>query len=164
MSVKPLPIYQHALADVPGLVGVNNLLAVYNPVGSGRVQIALQLNVSSYSIGATAVAVSLLAYRITAAPTGGTLIDAANVTRFNTLHPDPVSVVRVGNPTATPVGNLLVGVPPIISVGTGQSASATFAPPGGASFLSLPGQGLLFRVESGDIDQRWNIDYVWGEQ
>ena len=163
MTAKPLLVYQHALADIPGTVAANNFLTVYNPVGSGRVQAALQLNVSAYSVGATSVAASLLVYRITSAPTGGTLVNAEDVVRFNTLHPDPVSIVQIGNPSASPVGNILVGIPPIISVGTGQSANASFAPPGGASFLSLPGQGLLFRAASGDTDQRWNIDYVWGE-
>lgn len=164
MSIKPTLIYQQAMSDVAGTVAANNFLTVYNPVGSGRVMFALQLNVSSYSVGATTVDSSLKAFRITSAPTGGTLIAASSVARFNSLHPDPVSVPRIGNPSATPVGELLVGIPPIISVGTGQSASSTFAPPGGASFLSLPGEGLVFMTAVGDIDQRWNIDFVWGEQ
>ena len=163
MSVKPTLVYQQAVADVAGAVAANNFLTVYNPVGSGKVMFALQLNVSSYSIGATTVDSSLRVFRITSAPTGGTLIAPSSVARFNTLHPDPVSVARIGNPSATPVGELLVGIPPIISVGTGQSASASFAPPGGASFLSLPGEGLVFMTSVGDIDQRWNVDFVWGE-
>lgn len=163
MSIAPTLVYQHALSDIPGVVAANNFMTVYNPPGSGKVMFALQLNVSSYSVGATSVANSLEAFRITSAPTGGTLVAASSVARFNTLHPDPASVVRIGNPSATPSGELLVGFPPIISVGTGESASSSFSPPGGASFFSLPGQGLVFRTEAGDVDQRWNIDFVWGE-
>lgn len=163
MSVKPTLVYQQAMSDIPGVVAANNFLTVYNPVGSGKVMFALQLNVSTYSVGQTSAGNSLRAHRITSAPTGGTLVAASSVARFNTLHPDPVSVVRVNNPSATPVGELLVGIPPIISVGTGQSATSSFAPPSGASFLSLPGQGLVFSTIAGDVDQRWNIDFVWGE-
>ena len=163
MTQKPLVAYMHTLVDSVGVAGsANTYLSVFNPSGSGIVASALLLDVQAYSTGATLIGESLQAYRISAA-SGGTAISAAAVNRFNTLHPDPTCVVRVGNPTITTVGTSLRGVSPTISSGVGTGAPSGIQPPGGASFLFQPGEGIAFRTDDGDVDAFWNISYVWGE-
>jgi len=157
-----MKVYFHALVDTPGVVAANNFMSVFNPVGSNRVVIVLQLYVNCYSTNAATSPNSLTAYR-TSATSGGTLIAASTVNRFITAETDPVCVVRTANPAATTVGLVLVGVPPVISTGSGSGASAT-SPSPGASFVMIPGEGIVVGTAAGDTDQTWNISLVWGER
>jgi hypothetical protein len=161
MSISTPPIYLYTLVDVPGVVAANNFLAVFNPANSGKVHVALQLIVASYSGGVTATANSLISKRITAS-SGGTLVSASTVARFRTDWDDPASAVRIDNPTVTTSGLGLAVVSPVVSAGVGQS-SAQISPPPGASFVMTPGQGLVFYTAGGDVDQVWNITYLWTE-
>lgn len=163
MSIYSPPIYMVTIADVPGVVAAHNFLTVLNPASSGKVHIALQGIVASYSGGTTTVASSLLTNRITA-HSGGTSLVANQIAKFNTAAPDATTEVRHQGPSAT----LLAGdadlaiYPPVMSAGAGSS-NLIAAPPAGASFVLAPGQGIVWRTEAGDVDQRWNITYVWME-
>jgi hypothetical protein len=154
--------YFHALVDTPGVAAGNNFLSVFNPVGSSKTVIALNLFVSCFATSSATSPNSLNAYRISAA-SGGTLIAASTVNRFITADSDPVCIVRTGNPTVTTVGLVLIGISPVISVGSGQSSS-TASPPPGASFVMIPGEGIAISTPAGDSDQIWNISLVWGER
>lgn len=163
MTISTPPVYIACIRDVPGVVAANNFLAAFNPVGSGKVHVALRGIVSSYSSGTTTVSQSMLNYRITAS-SGGTLLAANQIAKFRTDWPDASTEIRTGNPTVSILtGNaVLFPYPPVISVGAGESATSIDNPPG-ASFVMFPGQGILFRTEAGDIDQVWNVTYVWTE-
>ena len=154
--------YVFAIADVPGVVAANNYLSAFNPVGSGRIMIAVASNYASYAVGQTDVPQSMKVYRTTAA-SGGTLVTPqSTIPKFVTTSVDSVVQIRTGNPTVTTVGNILLGAAPVISTGAGAANTASSVPPG-ASFVMQPGQGLVFRSDAGDIDQRWNIQLVWAE-
>lgn len=156
-------VYFHALVDVAGTVASNNYLSVLNPVGSGKIAIALGFITSNYSGASVTGAQSLRAFR-TSAHSGGTDITAANVNRFFTAFPDPVAQVKVGNPatTNTNATNPMIGIPP--ALGVQAQTPSVVAPTPGASFVFLPGEGIVFNVPAGDADQLWNMQYIWAEK
>jgi len=155
-------VYFHALVDSPGVVAANNYLAVFNPSGSGKLAIALGFICGSYSVGAVTTPASMSAFRITAS-SAGTLLSAANTNRFLTSFPDPVSTVRTANPTVTLLNstNPMIGIVPTVAT---TSVGQTVAPTPGASFVFQPGEGIVFATPSGDVDLRWDMQYVWAEK
>jgi hypothetical protein len=156
-------VYFQAIVDVAGTTGSNNFLSVLNPVGSGKIAIALGFSCSSYSLNSITTPSSLVAFR-TSAHTGGTDVTAANVNRFLTSFANPVAQVKIGNPGTTNTNgtNPMIGIPPV--VGTGAQNGQTVAPTPGASFVFLPGEGIVFNVPTGDTDQRWDMQYIWAEK
>lgn len=163
MTVKPPLVYLHTLSDAVGVAGsANTYMSIFNPSGSGVVAGALLFDMTAYSVGAAAVAVSLEVFRISAA-SGGTQIAASDVNRFNTLHQNPRAEVRVGNPAITTTGTPLRSIAPPITTGVGGNLSFFTQPPAGTSFLFRPGEGIAFRTSDGDADTRWNLTYVWLE-
>lgn len=162
MSVKPFPVYFHAVVKAPGVAGASNqFLSVFNPAGSGRVCIALGFSCESYALSPSTSPEPLQVFRTTGA-SGGTLIAASSVNRFDPAHPNPVSVVRVGGPAVTTTGLSMLGISPVVSTGTGANGQ-TVAPTPGASFVMYPGTGITFGTADGDADQIWNMQFVWGE-
>lgn len=156
-------VYFHALVDDLGVAGSENYLSVFNPVGSGKIAIALGFSASSYSVNTVATPSSLRAFR-TSAASGGTQQSAATVNRFATAFPNPVSEVRFGNPTTTNTNgtNPMIGIP--VVVGNGAQNGQTVAPTPGASFIFLPGEGIVFNTPTGDVDVRWDLQYIWAEK
>lgn len=156
-------VYFHAVVDAAGTTGSNNFLSVFNPSGSGKIAIALGFICSSYSLNSITTPSSLVAFR-TSAHSGGTQQSAATINRFATAFTNPVSEVRFGNPSATLTNgtNPMIGIPPV--VGTGAQNGETVAPTPGASFVFLPGEGIVFNVPTGDVDQRWDLQYIWAEK
>lgn len=156
-------VYFHANVDDPGTTGSNNYLSVFNPVGSGKVAIALGFSASSYSLNSVTTPSSLRAFR-TSAASAGTLVAAANVNRFATGFSNPVCEVRTGNPTTTNTNgtNPMIGIPMV--VGTGAQNGEFVAPTPGASFIFQPGEGIVFNVPTGDTDVRWDLQYIWAEK
>jgi len=156
-------VYFQAVVDAAGTVGSNNFISILNPTGSGKVAIALGFICSSYSLNSITTPSSMVAFR-TSAHSGGTDITAANVNRFFSGHPNPVSQVKIGNPSTTNTNgsNPMIGIPPV--VGNGAQNGQTVAPTPGASFTFLPGEGIVFNVPTGDTDQRWDMQYIWAEK
>lgn len=156
-------VYFHALVDAAGTVASNNYLSVLNPVGSGKIAIALGFISSNYSGASVTGAQSLRAFR-TSAHSGGTDVTAASVNRFLTAFPNPSAQVKIGNPTTTNTNptNPMIGIPP--ALGTGAQSPQTVSPTPGASFVFLPGEGIVFNVPAGDTDQLWNMQYIWAEK
>jgi hypothetical protein len=156
-------VYFHAIVDAAGTTGSTNYLSVFNPSGSGKIAIALGFICSSYSLNSITTPSSLVAFR-TSAQSGGTLQTAATVNRFLTTFPNPVSEVRFGNPTTTNTNgtNPMIGIPPV--VGNGAQNGETVAPTPGASFIFLPGEGIVFNIPTGDTDARWDMQYIWAEK
>lgn len=154
-------IYLASVSDSPGVVAANNFLSVFNPVASGSHVIGLGAVVSSYATASAGAAHSMLVYRTTAA-SAGTLVAAANVSRYDTTVSNPVAEVRTGNPTVTTSGGALMGFNPPVSTGSGTSGIASPAVTG-ATFIMHPGEGLVFTTSAGDVNQLWNIQLTWAE-
>lgn len=156
-------VYFHAIVDTIGATASNNFISVFNPLGSGKIAIALGFIASNYALNTVATPASLVAFR-TSAHTGGTDITAANVNRFLSTFVNPACEVKVGNPGTTNTNgtNPMIGIPPV--VGSGVQSPQTVAPTPGASFVFLPGEGIVFNTPSGDVDQRWDLQYIWAEK
>lgn len=153
--------YIWAIHDQPATVAAKNFLSLFNPSGSGRSLIVLGVTVADYSVNSVTAATSMEVWRTTAA-SGGTQITGPNVNRFLTAAPDPLAEVRINNPTVTLAGaDALIGFPP--SLGSGAQSPNTVSPTPGASFVILPGQGVVFVQNAGDVDERWNLQIVWAE-
>lgn len=154
-------VYLHSLAAVAGTTALQNFITLFNPIGSGK---TLSLGTVAISYTNTATASSLdpvRGHRISAAPTGGTLVAATNIERFNTTQVDPVGVVRVGNPTAV-LGNAVFNSPAPID-NKSSDVHTVEIPPGSGPFVMAPGQGLAISKASGAVSVTWNITLVWAE-
>lgn len=162
MTLYTPPTYIAAIVDLAGTDLGQTFLAVFNPLGSGRAHIAEGFRSDCYAVGVATVASSMKVYRISSV-TGGSQRAAGSVDKFVTAHPDPVTQVFINNPTIVTVGNVLLGIPPAISTGAGQSATSV-APTPGASFVLAPGEGLAFTIDAGDTDRRWCMQYLWSEK
>lgn len=157
-SVNPTwtGVYVEGLTDAPGTVAANNYLSVFNPVGSGVMMTAISIIVGSYSTGGATGVSSLSVFRTTAA-SAGTLVAPSTIGRFATAMPDPVTELRVGNPTVTTVGRNLISFPPVVGGAAGTVASVVSQ----ANAIVMPGEGLVCRVPSGDVQQFWDIQFAW---
>lgn len=153
--------YLHSIANVPGTVASQTFITLFNPVGSGKV---LSLGTVAFSYSNTTPATEtnpVRGYRISAAPTGGTLISAANLQRFNTTQPNPVGIVRVDNPTVTLGGALFNSPAPLDN--RSSNVHNVDIPPGAGPFVMLPGEGLAINKLAGTTSATWNITLVWAE-
>lgn len=156
-----LGVYFWAIHDTAGTVAARNFLSLFNPAGSGKALTVVGVTVADYSVNSVTGATSMEVWRTTAA-SGGTQITAPNINRFVTTMVDPAAEVRITNPTVTLTGtDALVAFAP--SLGTGAQSPNSVMPVPGAAFVILPGQGVVFVQNAGDVDERWNIQIVWAE-
>lgn len=154
--------YISAIVDVAGTVAANNFLSVFNPSGSGKTFTFYRVIVSPWAADVVANGVSVNIFRTTAA-SGGTVVTAANINKLNTTTSNSVADVRTGNPTVTTSGSSLLGFPALFSTAKLGSAGNTVAIPAGASLICGPGQGLVISQASGDVNARWNMQFLWAE-
>lgn len=168
LTVDTLPpgafAYQYCIIDAPGVVAANNFFSVMNPAGNTKNIALLAVSISSYATGSSSAAASMTAYRTTAA-SGGTLVLAANITKYSTAEPNATAVVRTGNPSVTLLtGSIpLLTIPPPFSTGAGNNNTGFSTPAGGALALAAPGEGLVFSTASGNTNQMWGIQLGWAE-
>jgi hypothetical protein len=162
MSVKQPPVYVYTLMDTPGVVAANTFISFFNPANSGKVMFAIQGSVTTYSSAAAGSANSMGTYRISAA-SGGTLIAASTVYRVASFWPDPGTEIRIGNPTNTVSSLPLAVFPPVISSGGGGDAVANISAPTNPGSPFFPGEGFIFKTLGGDVDQVWNITFIFSE-
>lgn len=156
---RPQGIYLHSIAEVQGTVEPQTFMTVFNPVGSGR-NLALATVAISYSNTNPATEPApMRGWRISAA-SGGTLIAAADIAKFNTLASNSVAQVRVGNPTATLVQPVFNSPAPIDNRSSNVHSVDI---PAGATFLIRPGEGLAIHKEAGITSAFWNVTTVWAE-
>lgn len=154
--------YVFNLPDQTGVVAANNYLSVFNPVASGKTLVLIGGSMACYlGNGASNVEVSVQAFRITAA-TVGTLQAASAICKFQTAYANPVAEVRTGNPTVT-VGAPFASLPPVIQPSTNNFVYQIMQPPGAGAFTLAAGEGVVFRTTSGDTDEQYNFNIVWGE-
>jgi hypothetical protein len=166
-QVDPLfAAYSYAMIDVPGVIAANNFLSIFNPANSGKVHIPLEIGMTSYSIAMVQVPNSLAAYRTTAA-SGGSLVAAANILKFQTTMVDAASQVRIGNPTVTTLSStpLVFKSPVVAGAGGGNNGTVTVEAlvRNRLGVALLPGEGIVFATAVGLVNELWNIGYAWGE-
>lgn len=150
--------YGYSMHDIPGVVAANTFLSVFNPLGSGKNLYLVQVVVSRFAIGSSTGAVSLEISR-TSAASGGVLQPASEIVKANTSDPDTVAEVRTGNPTTTIVAEVIAFSPPL---GGNWSTTADVVTGSPTTPFSLqPGEGIAYRTQSGDTNQRWNITQYW---
>lgn len=153
-------VYLHSIANVPGTVATQNFMSIFNPVGSGVTMTLAAAAFSYTNINPATDTTPLRGYRCSAA-SGGTLITASQIQRFNTLQPDPKIEVRVGNPTTTNAPFGLFNSPPPID--NRSSNVHELAIPPTQPFVCREGEGIVITKLSGVTSADWNITLVWAE-
>lgn len=173
-STNPLPVimtpnpqidgtYIFSVANVPGTVASNTFMTLFNPVGSGKQVVVGGMFISTVAAAGTAATQPMRIHRISAAPTGGVLVTAPEIFKFNTANPNPVSVLRTGNPTVV-LGPPASNTPPPVTTGAGGGQFVhEVDPPTGTTVLLAPGEGVAINNSAGDTAQRWNISLAWAE-
>lgn len=173
-SVNPLPViltanpqvdgtYILSIADVPGTATPQTFITLFNPIGSGKTVVVGGMFISTVAAAGTSATQPTRIHRISAAPTGGSVVAAADIFKFNTANPDPISVLRIGNPTVT-LGAPASNTPPPVTTGAGGGQFVhEVDPPTGTTVLLAPGEGVAVHNSAGDTAQRWNISLAWAE-
>lgn len=156
--------YGYGISDVPGVVAANNYISIQNPVASGRNIFLTGAFVSYYLVADAAASVtSMRAWRATSV-SGGTLATNAEIGKLVTTYSDPVAQLRHGTVTATLGAGAFISPPAIgAAKGSAPSVHQINIPPGSGGFLLAQGEGMVFRTEVGDVDQRWNLGFTWIE-
>lgn len=156
-------VYLYSIADQVGVLTANNFMSFFNPVGSGRNALVAGFFISSYSVGQATATEPLRGWRISDATAGTLATNSTDVVKFSTASRDSNMELRTLNPTVTLVAPFFNSPPP---VGTGAGTAfvhSVEAPPGAGTFLCRPGEGVVVRTASGDIDQHFNLTIAWGE-
>lgn len=151
--------YTAAITDVPGVVAANNFLSLFNPVASGKTIIVYGTIVLAWASGAQTATVSLNVFRTTAASAGS----LQTPDKFSSSSPASIAEVRKSNPTVTTTGASLGGWPPAVTAAAGGTSPYSLNTPGGASFVLLPGEGVVMSTASGNVNQLWNLGFIWAE-
>jgi hypothetical protein len=156
--------YGTLIRNTLGVVAANNFLSVFNPSGSGKNLIFNQFICFPYATAATSPTDNMEVWR-TSAASAGTLLSAANVTKFDTGQASSVSEVRTGNPTTTLVGTVpVLAVPPAVTAAaSGVGSTINIIPPAGSIFVCHPGEGIVARTPAGAVGQVWTLGFSWLE-
>jgi hypothetical protein len=166
ITIDALPpgalIFQAGIADTPGVVAANNFVSLFNPVGSGITIGALGFIVQSYTTGNSTSSNSLQTIMTTAA-SGGTLLAASQIYKFDSGQRNSKAEWRTGNPTVTTTGLPILSIAPINASSGGATIPALLSPGGGAPPVLHPGEGVVYRTAGGNTSQMWNIVQVWVE-
>lgn len=154
-------VYIHSIANVVGTVEPQTFVTLFNPVGSGKTFGLGSVAISYSNTMPSTNTVPMRGHRISAAPTGGTLIAAADIQRFNTMQVNPAGIVRVDNPTVTLGGAVFNSPAPIDN--RSSNVHTVEVPPNSGPFIMLPGEGIAIHKASGVTSAVWNVTIVWGE-
>jgi hypothetical protein len=154
--------YAFGAVDLAGVVAANNFISLFNPSTSGKALYLGTLIWGKYVATTATTAASMVLYQITAA-SGGT-DSSSSIAKLNTSYPAASAVVRTANPTVTLGAALLAQAPPLSGGSFNAAPSTPVKALGPAdSLLMLPGEGVVFRTASGDVNQRWNVTFAWSE-
>ena len=92
---------------------------------------------------------------------GGNLIAAGSINKYDTNFPNPSAQVRTSNSNATVAGDY-IGFGTVFSATTHVSRKKHEPP---ATFVLRPGEGIAIDQDSaGDNDQRYDMDIHWAEK
>lgn len=156
--------YTTLIKNTLGVVAANNFLSVFNPVGSGKNLVFAQFVCFPYATAATSPTDNMEVWRTSAASVG-TLLAAANISKFDTQQANSIAEVRTGNPTTTLVGTVpILAVPPAVtSAASGVGSTINIIPPSGSLFTCRPGEGVVARTPAGAVGQVWSLGFSWLE-
>lgn len=156
--------YVFSQAQHPGTVAAHNHLSLTNPTGSGKLIQVAGVFVSQVIVADIGANVDPLRGYLATLVSGGTLEASSSIARVRSTMPAPVGEIRTEGMTAT-LGAAWFNSPPLIGASKGASPFVHQIPasiPAGSITL-FPGESLVLRTESGDIDQRWNLSVAWSE-
>lgn len=153
--------YVYSIGNQAGVVASNNWISVFNPSGSGRVLVFGSAFTSSEAVAGSTNSEPMNIFRTTAA-SAGTLVAASDITKFQTTMPNSIAEVRTGNPTVT-LGSQISNSAPSVGNQVTTIIQGVVPPVGAPIFTMVPGEGIVFRTIAGDVDQRWNMSFVWSE-
>lgn len=160
--------YTAAVGPVSGSTSANYVYAsFFNPSGSGKYAVIKHIAIRGNAVTA-ANYVNLTVRRITAAGSGGVLMQPAEIPKKNTSSVDPVLQVRYAGPTVTLAGTVdsrILGQPMAGAAGDITSnRDITF----GASdekIVLAAGEGIaVYQEAAGDADHRIYATIEWEEQ
>jgi len=154
--------YVYSFANTAGVVAANNFLTLYNPVGSGKTITLGGVFISCSTTGPSNATDPMRGFRISAAPTGGTVQAASTVTKSVSSTAATIADIRIANPTATALTPFF-NSPALNSGAQGTGVVHQIINPPGTAFLLVPGEGVLLQTATGTTAQRWNVSVAWGE-
>lgn len=173
-STNPLPViltpnpqidgtYTASVANVAGAATPLTVMTIFNPVESGKTVVIGGVFISTVAAAGTAATQPMRLYRLGTAPTGGVVMTSAEIFKLNTSNPNPVSIIRTGNPTVTLLAAGSNTPPPVTTGAGGGQFVHEIEPPAGQPFLLAPGEGIAVHNTAGDTAQRWNVSIAWAE-
>lgn len=156
--------YASGITDVAGVAAANNYLSIENPVGNTKLIVLLGLFISTYVASGMSTTRNSMTGKLASSLSGGTVVTAANIVKFDSTYAAATAVLRTGNPTVT-LGANVFNSPPPINASTGQyvhsvGAGASTA---GGGLLLRPGEGFVVTSAAGNTSQTWNMSVQWGE-
>lgn len=154
-------LYIYSLQRQDSLVAGKNFLTIENPAGSGKF-ISLGGLFVSYFATVAGPAYPLRGYRCTS-PSGGTLVDTADVCKFDSALPSTIAVLRRDNPSVAATDGAFFNSPAGTVKDTVGGVHEVDAPPGFNPFLLRPGEAVLIRQDVGAVGHLWNISILWRE-
>lgn len=157
-------LFDFSIQRQDSTVAAKNFLTLFNPTTSGKV-VSMGGFFLSYMATNPSPAFPLRGYRISAAPTGGTLHAESDICRFDTQRFAPAVEIRSNNPTIGTLGAAFFNCAPGITLGQQFSSDIqdVDAPVGFNPFLLYPGEGIVMRQDSGNPGHLWNLSVVWRE-
>jgi hypothetical protein len=161
-------VYSHMDSQIPGTVGAKELYTLFNPAASGRTVHVVRIMARQYA-AAAATALAAARMHFLTSSSGGVLVPAIIIPRYKSGYPDPVAESRTGNPTVTIdyADSPFNSIPsPIVMTAVGSYSAAIYdwIPRIEEEEIELlEGEGIGFRTNSGDVDQRYDIGVTWLE-
>jgi hypothetical protein len=156
--------YTFNLPDVPGVVATNNFVSLFNPAASGKTIVIYRATIVPWASAGATTDVSMKVYRTASTPSGGSVVAAANIPKFDSAAPSSIADLRTTNPTVTlGVGPIFSSPPAVTSAGAGAQASFVSEIPAGASFVLHAGEGVVAQTSSGNVNELWNFSVTWLE-
>lgn len=145
-------------------VAAKNFMTLFNPVNSGKA-FSMGGFFISYMATNPSPAYPIRGYRISSAPTGGTLVAQSEICRFDTARFAPAAEIRIDNPTIGTLGAAFFNAAPGITMGqqTSSDIQDVDAPAGFNPFVLYPGEGIVMRQDIGNPGHYWNLSVVWRE-
>jgi hypothetical protein len=156
--------YVFSQAQHTGTAAAHNHVALTNPTGSGKLVLVAGVFISQVIVADVVATADPMRGYLATAVSGGTLESTSAIGKMRSTMPNPVGEIRTEGMTAT-LGAALFNSPPLIGASKGSSPFVHQVPatlPAGSLTL-LPGESMVLRTESGDVDQRWNLSITWSE-
>ena len=164
MTAKRYPTYVFSQAQHQGTIAAHNHVSLTNPTGSGKLLSLGGVFISQVAAGAISLVDPMRGWTATSV-SGGTLQAASAIGKAYSTDPDPAGQIRTEGMSATLVAPWF-NSPPLLATGAASPPFVHQVPtslPGGKAITLFPGESVVLRSESGDLNQRWNLSIAWLE-